>query len=72
MSTLEKIVEELRTLPEHSLVAAASYVHQLKVTSAEKRRGALERAFGSLSASEADDLDRAIQTHCERIDAGQW
>ena len=72
MSTLEVIVEELKTLPTPSLAAAASYVHQLKLASAADRWRALDRAFGCLSTAEADDLERAVQAHCERIDAGQW
>ena len=72
MSALETIVEELKTLPPASLKAAAGYVHQLKLASVADRRRALDGAFGCLSAAEAEDLERAVQSNCERIDAGQW
>ena len=72
MSALETIVEELKTLPPSGLEAAAGYVRQLKLTSAADRRRALDRAFGCLSPAEGEELERAIQAHCERVDASQW
>lgn len=72
MSTLEAMVDELKRLPPAQLEAAASYIHGLKIASTHEGRLALERAFGSLTASEADDMERAIATNCERIDANQW
>jgi hypothetical protein len=71
MSKLEAVVEELKMLPPMGL-AAADFIHQLKAPSAAKRRGALDRAFGCLSASEADEMERSIAANCERIDASQW
>jgi hypothetical protein len=72
MSTLDTIVEDLKTLPANSLEAAAGYVHQLKLASAEDRRCALDRAFGCLSPTEAEEMERAIQSHCERFDVSEW
>jgi hypothetical protein len=72
MSTLEKTVEELKSLPPAKLEEAAGYIHRLKLASAEPRRGALERSFGCLTSGEAEELERAIAANCERIDASQW
>ena len=72
MHELETIVEELKTLPAGKLAAAATYIHQLKAGSKADRDRALDRAYGCLTAAEADGLASALQTNCERIDASQW
>ena len=72
LSTLDAIVEELKRLPPDKLTAAAGYIHRLAVAGNQEGRLALERAFGCLTAAEADELERAIAASCERIDAGQW
>lgn len=72
MSTLEATVEELKSLPPAKLAAAADYIHKLKVAGNHAGKLALERAFGCLTPSEAEDMERAIASHCERVDAGQW
>jgi hypothetical protein len=72
MSTLEATVEELKSLPPAKLAEAAGYIHQLKVTGGVVGRQALENAFGCLTTSEADEMERAIASNCERIDASQW
>ena len=72
MSTLEATVEELKSLPPAKLQEAACYIHNLKVAGTELGRLALERAFGCLTPSEAEEMERAIASNCERIDAGGW
>jgi hypothetical protein len=72
MSTLEATVEELRSLPPAKLAEAAGYIHKLKVTGGVAGRQALENAFGCLTSSEAEEMERAIASNCERIDASQW
>lgn len=72
MSTLEATVEELKSLPPAKLAEAAGYIHKLKMTGSHEGRLALERAFGCLTPSEAGEMERAIASNCERIDAGQW
>ncbi|HEY1717320.1 MAG TPA: hypothetical protein VGH42_03395 [Verrucomicrobiae bacterium] len=72
MSKFEAVIEELKTLPPTGLAAAADFIHQLKASTAVKRRYALDRAFGCLSPAEADEMERAIAANCERIDASQW
>jgi hypothetical protein len=44
----------------------------LKVTGGVAGRQALENAFGCLTSSEAEEMERAIASNCERIDASQW
>jgi hypothetical protein len=60
MSQLETVVEKLKTLQPSGLAAAADFIHQLKATDAAKRKHALDRTFGCLSANEADEMERAI------------
>ena len=72
MSTLEATMEELKRLPPAKLAAAASYIHGLQAASSREGRLALEGTFGCLTPAEADEMERAITAHCERIDASQW
>ena len=70
MSILEATVEELKSLPTDKLEIAANYIHELKEASAREGRLALERAFGCLTPSEADEMERAIAANCESRNAG--
>jgi hypothetical protein len=72
MSALESIVEELKTLPPKKLAVAADYIHQLRASTDAERRRALDRAYGCLTEEEADSMEKAIETNCERIDARDW
>jgi hypothetical protein len=72
MSTLEATVEELKSLSPAKLADAAGYIHRLKVAGGVAGRQALENAFGCLTSSEAEEMERAIASNCERIDASQW
>ena len=68
VTSLENIVEDLKTLPQERLDEVAKFIQQLKpVASLEERQAALDRTFGCLSQEEADDLMRAIEEGCERI-----
>jgi hypothetical protein len=72
MSTLETIVEELKTLPPPKLVEAAALIHGLREKSRSERLAALEKSAGILSANEGVALERAIDEGCETIDARDW
>ena len=72
MSTLELIVKDLKTLPPAKLGQAADYIHHLKTVTAAERRAALDRAYGCLTEQEAKEMEEAITTNCERIDASEW
>jgi hypothetical protein len=72
MSTLEATFEELKSLSPAKLADAAGYIHRLKVAGGVAGRPALENAFGCLTSSEAEEMERAIASNCERIDASQW
>ncbi|MBI4024782.1 MAG: hypothetical protein HY360_07350 [Verrucomicrobia bacterium] len=72
MSTLEIIVEELKTLPPAKLDQAASFIHRLRENGAADRRAALERAYGCLTEEEAGEMQKAIEANCERIDPREW
>ena len=72
MSTLEATVEELKSLPPAKLAEAAGYIHQLRVAGSQGGRLALERAFGCMTPSEAEEMEHTIAANCERIDASQW
>ena len=72
MSTLEKTVEELKSLSPAKLEQAAGYIHNLKLARSPEGKLALDRAFACLTPVEADEMERAIATQCERVDASQW
>ena len=72
VSPLENIVEDLKSLPQASLEVAADFVHRLKRISEEERQAILARTAGVLSLEEADELGRAIEEGCEKIDQHGW
>lgn len=72
VSTLETIVEELRTLPPQKLEEAATLIHGLRETARAERRAALERSAAILSDAEGAELERVIEEGCEKIDARDW
>ena len=72
MSSLENIVEDLKVLPPARLEVAADFVHRLKRISEEERQSILTRTAGAISPEEADDLERAIDEGCEKIDEHGW
>lgn len=72
MSTLEMIVEELKSLPPGSLEQAAKIVHQLKENSQMDLKAGLMSTAGCLTREEADELERIIEEGCEKIDERDW
>ena len=72
MSTLETIVEDLKSLPPPKLQMAADFIQRLKGISQEERQAALARTFGCLSPEEADELERVIEEGCEQINEHGW
>jgi len=72
MSPLENIVEDLKSLPPDNLELVAEYIHRLKGISPEERHAILTRTFGSLSPEDADEIEKAIEEGCERVDEQHW
>jgi len=72
VSRLEAIVEDLRSLPPGKLELAADYIERLKRISQEERQAVLARTFGSLSREDAEEMEKAIEEGCERIDERDW
>jgi len=72
MTRLEATVEELKNLSATQLEQAANFIHGLKVAGISDRKQALDRAFGCLTNKQAEEMERAIEQNCERIDASQW
>lgn len=72
MSTLESIVEDLRTLPPPKLEEAAVLIHGLREIAREERRVALERSATILTDAEGAELERVIAEGCKKIDARGW
>jgi hypothetical protein len=72
MSTLEIIVEELKTLPPPKLEEAAALIHGLREKSHAERIASLERSANILSDEDGAALERAIEEGCEKIDARDW
>ena len=72
MSTLEIIVEDLKSLPAPKLEEAAAYIHRLRETSTADRLAILRETSGSWSTEDADLIEKAIEDNCEKIDARDW
>lgn len=72
VSPLESIVEDLKTLPPARLEVAADFVRRLSRISEEERQAILARTFGSLSAEDADAMEKAIEEGCEQIHEHGW
>ena len=72
VSPLENIVEDLRSLPPARLEVAADFVHRLKRISEEERQAILTQTAGSLSAEDADAMEKAIEEGCEQINEHGW
>lgn len=72
MSPLDAIIEELRLLPAEKLEMAADYIRRLKRISQKERRAILASTFGSVSKEDADEMEKAIEEGCEKIDESHW
>lgn len=72
MSTLEAIIEELRTLPAPKLAEAASYVHRLRETSREEDLVILRETAGAWNSPDGEAIEKAIEEGCAKIDASGW
>lgn len=72
MSTLEMIVEELKTLPPSKLEEAATFIHRLREVSREDRLASLRLSASILSEADGAELERIIEENCERIDPREW
>lgn len=72
MSTLETIVEELRTLPPQKLEEAAVLIHRLKEAGHVEHLAILRETAGVWSGPEGEAIEKAIEEGCEKIDARDW
>ena len=72
MSTLDMIVEELKTLPPPKLEEAAALIHGLREGARSDRREALRRSATILSEADGAELERIIEENCERVDPREW
>jgi hypothetical protein len=72
MSALADIVEELKILPPPSLARVAAYVHGLRERASRDRKAAIRATAGSLSARDAEAMEKAIEAGCERVDPNDW
>jgi hypothetical protein len=61
VSTLERIVEDLKALPNPKLAKVAAVVHRLREVSHAERLSAIARSARILSEPEGADLERFIQ-----------
>ena len=72
MSSLESILEDLKSLPPNRLASAADYIHKLRTISDAERTAIIDRTAGSLTVEEGDELDRIIKEGCEQVDERDW
>jgi hypothetical protein len=66
VSSLETIVEDLKSLPPAKL--EGDFVHRLSRISEEEGQAIFTRTTGALSREEADELEQVIEEGCEKID----
>ena len=72
MSTLETIVEKLRTLPAPKLEEVAALIHRLKEADRAEHLTILRETCGVWSGPDGEAIEKAIEEGCERIDASGW
>ena len=72
MSTLEIIVEDLKTLPPLKLEEAAAFVHRLREMSRVERLAILRETSGVWSGPDGEAIEKVIEEDCERIDSRDW
>ena len=72
MSTLESIVEELKSLPAPKLAEAAALIHGLRETSRAEQLEILRETSGAWSGPDGEAIEKAIEEGCERIDPRDW
>lgn len=72
LSTLEIILEDLKSLPAPKLEEAAAYIHRLRETNPVDRLAILRETSGSWGYEDADRIETAIKENCEKIDARDW
>lgn len=72
MSTLETIVEELRSLPAAKLEEAAALIHRLKTTDRAEQLRILRETAGVWSGPEGAAIEQAINEGCGKIDPRDW
>ncbi len=72
MSSIERVYEDLRTLTPEKLEVAADFVHRLAWLSEQERHAIFTRTANTLSSNEADELERIVESGCEKIDEQSW
>lgn len=72
MSTLETIVEELKTLPTPKLEEAATFIHRLRETNRAEQLAILRETAGAWAGPDGETIEKAIEDGCENIDPRDW
>jgi hypothetical protein len=68
MSQIELVLEQLKLLPEAKVQRVVDFVRGLQEDQRIDRQRALAETAGSMTPEEADEFQRTIDDHCERID----
>ncbi len=73
MDLRAEIVARVDKLPPEMQEQVFRFVASLEVPTSTGESGtALRRFSGSLDAVSAQEIARAIEEHCERVDVGEW
>ena len=73
MCVRDEIVERVDKLPPEMQEQVLRFVASLAVPTPKGESGAVLRQFsGSLDPVSAQEMLRAIDQECERVDAGEW
>lgn len=65
MTSLEKIMADLESLPATALQSVADFVHQMRQRATADRQAAFDASFGCMTKDEADAFERVIEEGCE-------
>jgi hypothetical protein len=69
---LDTRIEDLKSLPPHTLPVAADFIQRLKRVSQEDRQAILARTSGCISQEDAGTMEKAVEEGCEKIDEDGW
>lgn len=73
MDLKREIVERVEKLPPKLQAEVLRFVTSLPMHAPTGESGAGLRQFsGLLDRTSAEEMNRAIEEHCERVDSGEW
>jgi len=69
MTSREQLIQELEQAPDDLVQTVLDFLRRVK---AIRKNHPLEKFAGTLSDSEAEELQRTIATECRQVDLNEW